>query len=397
MALNIYYFSFLNFPETVMKRVSFVDIGTNTALLLIADLDQDNNRILPVLHRQSIVRIGKNVDEQKIIDHAALQRLIQCMLDFRETSKTHDALSIMAAGTSALRDAKNRMEIIDEVVRESGIVIKTLSGEEEAAMTFTGAVAGMEDIPERFTVIDIGGGSTEITMGNVDHIEESVSLDMVDVSHRYFSTAPSDVYNGKPFGYIFHSGNCAGMEDIPERFTVIDIGGGSTEITMGNVDHIEESVSLDIGSVRLTERFFTAQPPSEEELHAAKEKIDSTFTSTIEPFFSGREQVFGVAGTLTTIAHLVSGEKEFDPEKVHNYPLRYDQVKQLLEELQSLTVEQITRKGIPEGRADVITMGTLILHQFMRLLGVPEIQVSIQGLRYGLALKELQRLRSGEQ
>jgi len=328
MALNVYHISFLNFPETVMKRVSFVDIGTNTALLLIADLDPDNNRILPVLHRQTIVRIGKNVDEQKIIDHAAMQRLIQCMLDFKETSKNHDAQSIIAAGTSALRDAKNRMEIIDEVVRESDIVIKTLSGEEEAAMTFTGAVAG--------------------------------------------------------------------MEDIPERFTVIDIGGGSTEITMGNIGHIEESVSLDIGSVRLTERFFTSQPPTEKEFQAAKEEIDTTFTSTIELFFSCREQVYGVAGTLTTIAHLVSGEKEFDPEKIHNYLLRYDQVKPLLDELQSSTVERIITKGIPEGRADVITMGTLILHQFMRLLGVPEIRVSIQGLRYGLALKELQRLRSGE-
>ncbi len=311
-----------------MKRASFIDIGTNTALLLIADLDPVNNRIQPVLHRQTIIRLGKNVDEQKIIDHSAMQRLIQCMLDFKALSKEYEAQTIVAAGTSALRDAKNRMEIIDEVVMASGVVIKTLSGEEEAAMTFTGAVAG--------------------------------------------------------------------MEDIPERFTVIDIGGGSTEISMGNTGTIEQSISLDIGSVRLTERLFTAQPPSEEEFLTAKQEIDSTFTGNLEPFFSGREQVFGVAGTLTTIARIVSGEKEFDPAKVHNYPLRYDQVKLLLEELKSLTIEEIISKGIPEGRADVITMGTLILHQFMRLLGITDVRVSIQGLRYGLALKELQKLGTGE-
>ncbi|MCG8343201.1 MAG: Ppx/GppA family phosphatase [Chlorobiales bacterium] len=311
-----------------MKRISFIDIGTNTALLLIADLDPVNNRMLPVLHRQTIVRLGKNVDEQKIIDHAAMQRLIQCMLDFKALSKEYEAQSIVAAGTSALRDAKNRMEIIDEVVMASGIVIKTLSGEEEAAMTFTGAVAG--------------------------------------------------------------------MEHVPERFTVIDIGGGSTEISMGDNKHIEQSISLDIGSVRLTERFFKGQPPSEEEFLAAKDEINQVLTGNLEPFFAGREQVFGVAGTLTTIAQIVSGQKEFDPETIHNYPLRYEQVRHLLDELKMLTVDQIINKGIPEGRADVITMGTLILHQFMRLLGVTELRVSIQGLRYGLALKELQKLKTAE-
>ena len=310
------------------KRASFIDIGTNTALLLIADLDPVNNRIVPVLHRQTIVRLGKNVDEQKIIDHTAMQRLIQCMLDFKDLSKEHKVQSIVAAGTSALRDAKNRMEIIDEVVMASGIVIKTLSGEEEAAMTFSGAVAG--------------------------------------------------------------------MEDIPELFTVIDIGGGSTEISMGDFSHIEHSISLDVGAVRLTERFFKELPPSEEEFLAAKEEINRMFTGNLEPFFTGREQVFGVAGTLTTIATLVSELEAFDPVKLHNYPLRYDQVKQLLEELQSLTVDQIIGKGVAEGRADVITMGTLILHQFMRLLGIIELRVSVQGLRYGLALKELQKLQTAE-
>lgn len=308
-----------------MKRASFIDIGTNTALLLIADLDPVNNRIIPVLHRQTIVRLGKNVDEQKIIDHVAMQRLIQCLLDFKELSKEHKAERIVTAGTSALRDAKNRMEIIDEVVMASGIVIKTLSGEEEAALTFTGAIAG--------------------------------------------------------------------MENAPERFTVIDIGGGSTEISMGDMACLDQSVSLDIGSVRLTERLFSDQPPSETEFYAAKEEIDRMFTGNLEPFFAGREHVFGVAGTLTTIAKLVSGQKEFDPAKIHNYPLHYNQVRQLLEELKSLTIEQIIGRGVPEGRADVITMGTLILHQFMRLLGVQEITVSIQGLRYGMALKELQQLQ----
>lgn len=307
------------------KRVSCIDIGTNTALLLIADLDAGSGAIGPVFHKQAILRLGKNVDAEKIIDQAALQRLIDCMVDYRRISDEHGSETIIAAGTSALRDAKNRTEIIAAVERATGLTIQCIPGHEEAELTFCGAVAG--------------------------------------------------------------------MNDLPELFTVIDIGGGSTEISMGSIDAIEEIVSIDIGSVRLTERFFSKLSPSQEEFAAAKAHIDQLFTSNIIPFFAGRERVYGVAGTVTTIAQVSQGLKHFDALKLHNYPLYYQDVHAFLEKLKVSTLEEIIELGIPDGRADVITMGTLILHQFMRLLGVGEIRVSIQGLRFGLAQKELLRLR----
>jgi exopolyphosphatase/guanosine-5'-triphosphate,3'-diphosphate pyrophosphatase len=308
-----------------MERVSCIDIGTNTALLLIADLNPENGTILPVDHRQTIIRLGKNVDAGKNIDHAALDRLISCLKEYRQLSHEQGCRTIIAAGTSALRDAANRAEIISEVARQTGISLKCISGEEEAKLTFFGAVAG--------------------------------------------------------------------MKEVPELFTVIDIGGGSTEISMGSLSGVQESVSLNIGSVRLTERFFTTLPPPETEVASAKAEIDRLLTSAILPFFAAREYVFGVAGTLTTIAQVSQGLKAFDAMKVHNYPLSYHEVASLLEQLKVKTHEEIIAFGIPEGRADVITMGTLILHQFMRLLGVAEIRVSIQGLRFGLAQQELQRLQ----
>ncbi len=303
------------------KRVSCIDIGTNTALLLIADLEPESGTILPVFHKQAILRLGKNVDAEKIIDQAALQRLIDCMVDYRRISEVHNSESIIAAGTSALRDAKNCTEIIAAVERVAGVKIECISGKEEAELTFCGAVAG--------------------------------------------------------------------MDDLPELFTVIDIGGGSTEISMGSLEALDESVSIDIGSVRLTERFFSKLPPSQKEFAAAKAYINQLFTSNILPFFAGREVVYGVAGTLTTIAQVSQGLKHFDALKVHNYPLRHQDLHDFLEKLKVSTLEEIVQLGIPDGRADVITMGTLILHQFMRLLGVGEIRVSIQGLRFGLAQKEL--------
>jgi exopolyphosphatase / guanosine-5'-triphosphate,3'-diphosphate pyrophosphatase len=318
MALKLY-------QTTMTKRVSCIDIGTNTALLLIADLDPATCTMQPIYHKQTIVRLGKNVDADKMIDPQGLQRLIDCMIDYRQLSDEHSVEAIIAAGTSALRDAKNRTEVIDSIERTAGITIQCISGKEEADLTFGGAVAG--------------------------------------------------------------------MSDVPELFTVIDIGGGSTEISMGSPGAVTESVSLDIGSVRLTERFFTTLPPSASEIDAAKSCIDQLLTANIIPFFAAREHVYGVAGTLTTIAQVSQGLKEFDAQKVHNYPLTYDEVHAFLDRLKTSTLDEIIELGIPEGRADVITMGTLILHQFMRLLGVGELHVSIQGLRFGLAQRELLRLK----
>ena len=308
-----------------MKRVSCIDIGTNTALLLIADLEPESGTINPVYHKQTIVRLGKNVDADKIIDQAALQRLIDCLSDYRRISDTHNAEEIIAAGTSALRDAKNHFEVISGVAKEAGISIRCITGQEEAELTFFGAVAGMSNIPALFTVIDIGGGSTEISIGS--------------------TTA------------------------------------------------LEKSVSLNIGSVRLTERFFTTLPPPQQELAAAKKSINELLTSSMLPFFAARKHVYGVAGTLTTIAQVSQGLKHFDALKVHNYPLSFHEVHNFLEKLKESNLEQIIQLGIPDGRADVITMGTLILHQFMRLLGIEEIRVSIQGLRFGLAQKALLHLQ----
>jgi exopolyphosphatase/guanosine-5'-triphosphate,3'-diphosphate pyrophosphatase len=310
-----------------MNRVSCIDIGTNTALLLIADLDPQKETILPLVHRQTIVRLGKNVDAGKIIDQAALHRLITCLREYCRLSVEYGSENIIAAGTSALRDATNREEVISEVKRETGITLKCISGEEEAKLTFFGAIAG--------------------------------------------------------------------MQGIPEPFTVLDIGGGSSEISMGTLTNVTESRSINIGSVRLTERFFTTLPPPRQEIEAAKAEIDRLLTSNILPFFAARERVYGVAGTVTTIAQVSQSLKEFDALKVHNYPLSFHEVDCFLEKLKVSNLEEIIALGIPEGRADVITMGTMILRQFMRLLGTGEIRVSIQGLRFGLAQQELLRLQQG--
>ncbi|NTW55080.1 MAG: Ppx/GppA family phosphatase [Chlorobaculum sp.] len=308
------------------ERIACIDVGTNTALLLVADLEPETGRIVTADHRQTIVRLGEKVDERRIIRPEALERLTTCLATYRDLCGELGVKRIIAAGTSALRDAANRDEIIERVRSATGIEIRCISGEEEAALTFFGAVAG--------------------------------------------------------------------LESVPEPFSVIDIGGGSTEIIMGTVEKVESAVSMNIGSVRMTERFCASFPPSAEEFEAAKQEIDRNLARSLPPFFAGRQQVFGVAGTLTTIAQVCMGDMEFDAAKVQGYRLKYDAVHELLDRLRAMRLEEIVALGIPEGRADVFTMGTLILRQFMRMLGVGTVTVSIQGLRYGMAQQELQRLRN---
>jgi exopolyphosphatase / guanosine-5'-triphosphate,3'-diphosphate pyrophosphatase len=307
-----------------MERIASIDVGTNTALLLVADLDPATGRIKPVAHHQAIVRLGQNVDETRVICREALERLIASLARYSTICHDLGVRRIIAAGTSALRDASNRDEIINEVRHATGIELECIRGEEEAELTFFGAVAG--------------------------------------------------------------------LDQAPEPFTVIDIGGGSTEIIMGSTQRVEHAVSMNIGSVRLTERFCTASPPSPEAFEEAKQEIDRHLARSLPPFFAARQQVFGVAGTLTTIAQVAMGDKHFDPSKMHGYRLDYETVHTLLERLRTMPLHEIVALGIPEGRADVIAMGTLILHQFMRMLGVGSVTVSIQGLRFGLAQRELQRL-----
>jgi len=308
------------------ERIACIDVGTNTALILVADLEPATGKIVTVDHRQTIVRLGQKVDEHRMIHPDALGRLTICMTEYRALCDELGVQRIQAVGTSALRDAANRDDIIATVKNATGIEIRCISGEDEAALTFFGAVAG--------------------------------------------------------------------LPEVPEPFTVIDIGGGSTEIIMGTTSAVEEKISMNIGSVRMTERFCTAQPPSPEEFEAARQEIDNHLAATLPPFFAGRQQVFGVAGTLTTIAQVCLGDKQFDPMRVQGFRLEYDAVHELLERLRAMTLDEIVAFGIPEGRADVFTMGVLILHQFMLMLGVGSLTVSIQGLRYGVAQQELQKLRN---
>ena len=298
--------------------VASIDIGTNTVLLLIARIDDDGN-ISPIVYEQRAPRLGKGVDASKNLKRDSMQRVIEVLKEYKTIIEHHRPERTVVAGTSAVRDARNCAEFASLVQSETGLNLEVLNGDDEAYWTYKGAISGIPDI---------------------------------------------------------------------KRATVVDIGGGSTEITIGDTQRITNKISLNIGSVRLTERFFKHDPPTHPELEAAITLVEDELAKPKGFAFKG-STLIGVAGTATSLALLDQGIKEFSIQAVTNYRLRLDNVYTLFRTLRAMpSSEVLNLSNIMNGRNDVITAGVLILREVMAHYKFNEVIVSERGVRYGLAIRE---------
>jgi exopolyphosphatase/guanosine-5'-triphosphate,3'-diphosphate pyrophosphatase len=201
-----------------------------------------------------------------------------------------------------------------------------------------------------------------------------------------------EVLSGEEEALWAFRGAISGIPDL-SRATVFDIGGGSTEIIVGSHRGIEHAISLDIGSVRLTERFFAHDPPLPDELDSAKQSVLSELITATGFSFQG-SMLVGVAGTATSLAMLAQGIHDFDIRAVTNYRMKRVTVEHLYRTLRGIPSSTIRDLSpVMEGRADVITAGALILQQMMEQCGFEELLVSERGVRYGLALREEKKVR----
>ncbi len=175
-----------------------------------------------------------------------------------------------------------------------------------------------------------------------------------------------------------------------QRLLITDIGGGSTELIRSEPGHDLDSVSLQIGSVRLTERIIEHDPPSQEEI----EKLTVTIDENLDKLgWSFRPEVLvGIAGTVTTIAAVALEMSDYDSARIQGHVLKREEVAAIVKRLGEVTLAE--RKKIPgilAARADVIFAGSLILERIMRRFDVSNVTVSDQGVRWGLAWRELER------
>jgi exopolyphosphatase / guanosine-5'-triphosphate,3'-diphosphate pyrophosphatase len=290
-----------------------IDLGTNTCLLLVAETSGSDFKI--VGDYSTIVRLGQKVDGERKLHPDAMERTLACLRDYAGKLKAaggHPAQAQCVA-TSQARDAANGAEFFARVQKETGFQFRVISGDEEARLTFVGALLpGMQ--AERSAVIDIGGGSTEL----------------------------------------------------------IAFGGGQ---------------SLDIGSVRFTERFLRSDPVTDEEFWACQDEIDRQLES-MRSWRNGLApgvSLVAVAGTATTLAAWHLGLPDFDAAQIDALTLSRGDVHRMVEELKWRTVaERCQLPAMEPKRADILLAGALILWRSMEVLGFAEARVSTRGLRFGV-------------
>jgi exopolyphosphatase/guanosine-5'-triphosphate,3'-diphosphate pyrophosphatase len=304
-----------------MKLATF-DVGTNTVLMLLVESD-GNGGLTTILERSRITRLGKGVDRTGQLDPENSQRTLDTIAEFADAARSAGAEKIVAAATSALRDAKDGADFIRRVKEKAGVELKVIPGLEEAALS-------------------------ELAVKRSLHLGSDL------------------------------------------RLLVADIGGGSTELIRSEPGHELMSVSLQIGSVRLTERIIQHDPPSKEEI----EKLTATIDQQLEKLgWSFRPEVLvGIAGTVTTIAAVAMDMRDYDASRVQGHVLQRDDVSAIVKRFGEVTLAE--RKQIPgvlEARADVIFAGSLILERVMDHFDIDRVTVSDQGVRWGLAWRELDR------
>lgn len=308
---------------------SAIDIGTNTILMLIAEYDIQTGNIRTILDIQRVPRLGKGVDSNRNILPESIQKAIDILEEYNDISEDHDSDKITATATSFIRDSHNRDEFIAAVKLNTGIKIEVLSGDDEAKWTYAGGVYDKLGSNQRLTTIDIGGGSTEITT------------------------------SANPIGII--------SDLLTQKIT---------------------GRSMNIGSVRLNEKYLNNHPPAFDDIMNA-EKFINEHLKEIDFDISGTELI-GVAGTVTTLGAIVQGLDKFEAAKVDGLNISITEIESVLNRLIPMPIEELYGMGdYMTGRADIVIPGILILKCFMKKFGFENVKVSTKGLRYGVFLRDV--------
>ena len=292
-----------------MTRVAAIDCGTNTIRLLIAEADRDQMgrpRLEVLRRRNEIVRLGQGVDRTGVLDPEALERTLTVVAayaaDCAELGVAPGEAARRFVATSATRDARNREDFVAGVRRLLGIVPEVVSGQEEARLSFSGSLLGARE--------GAGGG--------------------------------------------------AQGERAQAPRLIVDLGGGSTELVLG-VDAPSAAISLDTGSVRITERFLTGGVTTEAETAARAEVRGLLDGAERVVDLSAPGQLVGLAGTITTVTAHALGLQAFDPQALGGAELSPQAVLASCEAIVHSTAEQrASWSYLAPGRRDVIAAGALV-------------------------------------
>jgi exopolyphosphatase/guanosine-5'-triphosphate,3'-diphosphate pyrophosphatase len=314
-----------------MPRVAAIDCGTNSIRLLVAELTprHDGTVDLRDLHREMrVVRLGQGVDATGRLAPEALERTRLALADYAVAARRKGVEKIRMVATSATRDASNRDEFFAMTREVLGTEAEVISGDEEARLSFTGAVGDQDPDDGPFLVVDVGGGSTELVLGNWD----------------------------------------------------------------GKRAEVLAARSVDIGCVRITERALTDDPPPAEAIAAARELAEGVLREAFDVVDVAKAQTWiGVAGTVTTLSAVAQELPEYDSERTHLSRLKREEIDRVAGELLAADhATRAANPVIHPGRVDVIGGGALIVQVLAEQIaargGPAELVVSEHDILDGIAL-----------
>jgi exopolyphosphatase/guanosine-5'-triphosphate,3'-diphosphate pyrophosphatase len=257
-----------------------------------------------------ITRLGHGVDRTGELSPDAVARTVDVLREYRVVMDRHGARRVRVVATSAARDAANREDFFAAATEVVGVRPELLSGEEEGRLAFAGATAELDGTGAPYLVADIGGGSTEIVVGG---------------------------------------------------------SGGPEEVRT-----VVGAVSLDVGCVRVTERWLTSDPPTDAELAAGREAVKALLDDVSRdlPATCRAATLVGLAGTVAALAAVDQGVDTYDRDRVHHHVLERTSVEAILADLASLPAGlRPQRPGVEPARAEVIVGGAVVLAALMEHFG----------------------------
>jgi exopolyphosphatase/guanosine-5'-triphosphate,3'-diphosphate pyrophosphatase len=297
------------------QRVAVIDIGSNSTRLLVADVEE--GRVTPVERRSTVTRLGRGVDLSGQLAAEAIEAACAAVDPYVATLQELGAEKVDAIATSAVRDASNGSAFVAELRERFALSARVLDGEEEARLTYLGATS---------------------------------------------ETAP----------------------EVPTL--VVDIGGGSTELIVGEGREIGWHVSLQAGVVRHTERHLVSDPPTPVELEALAADLSGLIEDATAAA-PGAEAGIAVAGTPTSLAAIELELEPYDPRRVHGHLLELRSIQRMLSRLAATPLaERREIRGLHADRAPTIVAGVVILVEAMRAFGLERITVSEHDILYGAAI-----------
>jgi exopolyphosphatase/guanosine-5'-triphosphate,3'-diphosphate pyrophosphatase len=298
-------------------RIGIVDIGSNSVKLLILDGEE-------TLHRDSVVtRLGTGINATGGLDDVSVAATIERLSEIRTILDAHGVKNFHAVATAAVRSANNSTPFVSSAASALGCEVTVIDGVTEGSLAFVGAQRNLES-----------------RLGN-------------------------------------------------DTITVVDIGGGSTEFSVGAPGSTPRVASIPFGARNITERILEHDPPRPEELTnaigAVVDEVDDVLREITE--LEGCNRIVGVAGTIVTIAMVELGLRDFDANVLHGMELTKDAAEDVFRTLATeKLVDRVHNPGLPADRADIIVGGCCALVAILRKLQLPAITVSTTALADGVAV-----------